>query len=169
MTFTLSFPFRPSPAFRHQPKSQEITRFPFLPFRIETIHGRSSPLEALIDSGADHILIPRSTGEFLKLPRVGTSTKTSIGVGGMVSSYTTRFNLILGRGREVDLGPVEAQVLHDDLNLPGGREPPILFGRKPLFDLYQIIFEQYRDRFHLVPKENAVPVSLRGRGKKKRR
>ena len=36
------------------------------------------------------------------------------------------------------------------------REIPILIGRNPVFDEYQVIFEEYKKKFKLIPKEDVI-------------
>ena len=75
----------------------------------------------------------------------------SEGIGGKYWSYETEIGLIIGRGgREVDSGIVKAVYPDKELNLP------ILIGTNPVFEEYQVIFEEYKKKFKLIPKENVI-------------
>ena len=57
--------------------------------------------------------------------------------------------LIIGRGvPKTDLGVIDASYEISGQNFP------ILIGRSPLFNEYQIIFEQYNNKIILNPKED---------------
>ncbi len=72
----------------------------------------------------------------------------SEGMGGKYWSYETEIVLIIGRGgREVDFGITIAVYPENELNVP------ILIGRNPVFAEYQVIFEEYKKKFKLIPKE----------------
>jgi hypothetical protein len=61
------------------------------------------------------------------------------GIGGNIRTYMTEFKLFLGRGRNrIDLGNVEAKVIEG-----GDATAPVLFGRKPIFDRFKVVFEEY--------------------------
>ena len=75
----------------------------------------------------------------------------SEGMGGKYNSYETEVGLIIGRGgRTVDFGAVKAVFPENDLNVP------LLIGRYPVFEEFQIIFEEYKKKFKLIPKEDVL-------------
>ncbi|GAH80774.1 unnamed protein product [marine sediment metagenome] len=59
--------------------------------------------------------------------------------------------LILGRGgREVDFGYITAFFPEEE------KDVPILIGRHPVFEEYQVIFEEFNQKFKLIPKEDVT-------------
>lgn len=66
-------------------------------------------------------------------------------------SYETKVGLIIGRGgREVDFGLVNATVPEIE------QDVPILIGRYPVFEEFQVIFEEFKQKFKLIPKEEIL-------------
>ena len=105
--------------------------------------------EALLDSGSDVVHLHRDIADSLGLNRLNMTE--SEGMGGKYNSYETEVGLIIGRGgRTVDFGAVKAVFPENDLNVP------LLIGRYPVFEEFQIIFEEYKKKFKLIPKEDVL-------------
>ena len=69
----------------------------------------------------------------------------------------------IGRGGRIsDIGYVEAGY-PDQL-----QDQPILLGRTPLLDEFQLIVEKYKGRFHLIPKEETETFENAKKPSKKR-
>ncbi len=95
--------------------------------------------EALLDSGADGIFIPKGLAEALglqKIEKIETSGVLSKGI-----CYKTRVGIKLGRtkARSVDVGYVDAVFPEKEGDIP------ILIGRAPIFKIFKITFEEYLD------------------------
>jgi hypothetical protein len=145
MSRKLTFPYQLPPGDRGRPVLGNARYYPLLPFRLLTARGKTKYWEALVDSGADSIILPRYFAEAYDLPRTGPVTMAK-GIGGISKARPTRIRLFIGRGgREDDLGEVDAMALIDDVDVP------ILFGRKPLFESYEVIFNERQLKFHLIP------------------
>jgi len=70
-------------------------------------------------------------------------------MGEKYKCFETEVVLIIGRGgRTVDFGVVKAVFPEKDLNVQ------LLIGRNPVLEDFQIIFEEYKKKFKLIPKEN---------------
>ncbi len=113
-------------------------------------NGRPTPyIEALLDSGCDGIFLEPELFASLNLPNKGEMDAD--GIDGSCPTRMTEVGLIIGRGkaREYDFGIVDAAV---PINK---NDVPVLIGRHPVFDEYQIIFEEYKGKFKLIPKEIA--------------
>jgi len=75
----------------------------------------------------------------------------SSGVGGKFKGHQTQVELSIGRGgREIQFGLVMAYVPNQVQDIP------LLVGRTPVFDEFQVIFEEFNNMFHLVPKEKSL-------------
>ena len=97
----------------------------------------------------------------MQLPQ-GKKVESS-SMGGKYITYETQVGLIIGRGgREVDLGYVTA--IFPELEL----DVPLLIGRKPVFEKYQVIFEEFKERFKLIPVEEVMNKE-KEKGKKNKR
>jgi hypothetical protein len=146
-----TFSYRVKPGDRRKPKKikENLLNYPLIPIRFYYKNKRTPIIEALLDSGADGIYLNRAMADFLGLPQI--KKLESGGMGGRYMCYETKVGLIIGRGgREVDFGIVTAIFPENDLDVP------FLIGRKPIFEEYQVIFEEYKQRFKLVPKEIAL-------------
>lgn len=116
---------------------------PLMPIRLNGI-----AFEALLDSGATHILIPRRIANMLELKLGDMSEGTS--ASGRFPQFNTNVNLSVGIGPKCDeMGIVEATVPENE-NL----DIPILIGQEPVFERYKVTFERYKHKFQLVPKED---------------
>ncbi len=144
----LKYKYLPPPGNR-KPQPLGIKLFPLLPIKL-SYNGNMTPyIEGLLDSGSHGLLIPTYIAESLGLPNLGIAR--SSGVGGSFQGYLSKVTLKIGRGgREIDFGEVNAIVPNEDQNIP------ILIGREPVFEEFQIIFEDYKNTFWLIPKEKCL-------------
>lgn len=148
MKVAFTFPYRVKPGERKLPKKikENLFKYPLIPIRFYYKGKRTPIIEALLDSGADGIHLHRAVVDDLKLPQ-GKKLESG-GMGGKYNCYETEVGLIIGRGgKEVDFGIVKALFPENDLDVP------FLIGRKPVFEEYQVIFEDFKQRFRLIPKE----------------
>ena len=133
------------------PEEEEQETYPLLPIILYCKGKKTPPIEGLVDSGSDGLFIPRRIADFLGLERGAPVQST--GVDGAYDAFRTDVGIVIGRGgkdREADLGIIEATVPAND------KDVPVLIGRHPIFDEYQIIFEEYKKRFIMNPKEKAL-------------
>ena len=144
----LTFKYKLPPGLRGRPlrpgESGEL--YPLIPIRLYTKGFLSPPTESLLDSGSHGLFIPRRYAEVMKL-KLGAKAQ-STGVDGPYDAFHTKVGIKLGRGgREVDFGIIDAIVPQEE------KDVPILIGRHPFFDMYQIVIVQYENKFHLIPKD----------------
>ena len=97
---------------------------------------------ALIDSGADHIIMPAAIAEVFGIDRRQCPRSSTMGVSmepieGFVSHLTFQI------AHQDDA--FEAAVVFIDTNVP------VLMGREGFFDRYRIKFEQDHDTFEITP------------------
>ena len=148
--FTFSYNVRPGARKLPKEEKEKHQSYPLLPVRFYQPNNKNNmtpAFEGLLDSGSDGVHIHKAIAELLNLSQM--KKVESEGMGGKYGSYETEIGLIIGRGgREVDFGVVKAVYPETELNVP------ILIGRNPVFDEYQVIFEEYNKKFKLIPKEN---------------
>ena len=145
---TLTFKYSLPPGLRKKkvPEGKKLPTYPLIPVRFYSKTGKTNIIEALLDSGSDMIHINRDISSFLDLPK-GKKIDGG-GMGGKYVAYNTKVGLKLGRGgREVDFGYVNAVFPEED------KDVPILIGRFPVFEEFQVMFEEYNKKFKLIPKE----------------
>lgn len=149
ISFTFKYSLPPGLRKNKNLKEKDKKFYPLIPVRFYNKNKRTSVIEALLDSGADGVHINRGIRSFLSLPQ-GTRMDSG-GMGGNYVSYETKVGLIIGRGgREVDFGYVRAFFPEIEKSVP------LLIGREPVFLEYQIIFEEYKKKFKLIPKEDIL-------------
>jgi hypothetical protein len=148
---TFSYQLPPGLRGRQLQPGEKTTKYPLIPIQLYKDNIKLPPIEALLDSGCDSIFIPKDTADSLNL--ILGEKINSQGVGGPAKSCLSKVGLIIGRGgREYDFGEVEVVVAEEN------QDVPVLIGRRPVFEEYQIVFEEYKDKFKLIPKEQEKKI-----------
>jgi len=156
LRFTFKYRLPPELRGLKIPEDDPQTRYPFMPIYLYNGEKKTVLLEGLIDSGSDYLFIPKGLADFLNLSK-GKKEEIS-GVCGSCNAIETQVGLVLGRGgknREMDYGCVKTFFPEKERNMP------ILIGRYPIFEEYQVIFEEYKKRFKLIPKEEILEKEKR--------
>lgn len=144
---TLTFNFLPHPHLRKKGIKNRGILLPFIPITLYYKGAIPIHTEGILDSGADKILIPKFIAENLKLPK--KTIKKGYCASGSLQIADTEVGLIIGRGvPKTDLGVIDASYEISGQNFP------ILIGCSPLFNEYQIIFEEYNNKIILNPRED---------------
>ena len=118
---------------------------PIIPLIISSERKRSPPMEGLLDSGSDGVVIPRGVADYLQLDLRLAETPMRVADGKSVVRYVSKAYLTIGRaGRFCE--PIEAEV-----SVPAEGDPPLLIGRDPLFKLFIITFIDAEKRFEMRP------------------
>lgn len=135
---------------RDKKTGELVTRhYPFVPAVISSGAKTAPPIEGLLDSGSDGIVIPlflaRSLG--LELEKYEPMKV----VGRMVERYRSKAAITLGRaGRFCD------PLLDVPVNIPMEGDFPIIFGRTPIFELFRITFIEAEHRFTMEPYSTQI-------------
>lgn len=146
MKYPYSFKYKARPGLRKLKNKTNIPLYPLIPIVLSNGSKKTRPMEGLLDSGSDCIFVPYGIAEYLNLPKIKETTQE--GVTGVQKGYESEVDLTIGRaGRETVF--IKAKALFSD----NPQDLPVLIGRKPVFDEYQVIFEEYKDRVRLIPKE----------------
>lgn len=125
----------------------EPPKIPLIPVRFIDKNNKSTPtFNAILDSGADEITIPKELAELLKYDLKERPEKINT-AGGEISAFKIVGGFSIGRGgREVEYNNVEICVVDQDI--------PVLIGIKPLFNDYTVTILAYENKFILEPKNN---------------
>jgi hypothetical protein len=121
----------------------EYLRYPVVPvkFQFKETQKETPFIDALLDSGGDFIVIPMPIARYLglKLKRAG-SVDTA---GGTTSLFKSNLDLIIGSKKEF--------VKYDELeiHISARNDIPVLLGRYPIFEDYEIIFKKQKDQLIL--------------------
>ena len=116
-------------------------KYPVVPVKFY-YNGKETPfIDALLDSGGDFIVIPLPIAKYLglKLKKAG-SVDTA---GGTTLLYKAVLSMVIGSK--------EKSVTYSDIQIHvSGREDiPVLLGRHPIFEDYEIIFRKKENQLIL--------------------
>ncbi|UCH71691.1 MAG: retropepsin-like domain-containing protein [Thermoplasmatales archaeon] len=116
-------------------------RYPIIPVKFY-YSGKETPIiEALLDSGGDFIVIPMPIAKYLQLKlRKAGSVDTA---GGTASLFKAKLSMTIGE-REIKHTYKDIQIHVSDRN-----DIPILLGRRPIFEDYEIIFKKQQNKLIL--------------------
>jgi len=100
---------------------------------------------AILDSGASEITIPKSLSDLLEL-KLRPRTRPAQTAGGEVKAFTATTDFNLGRGgRVVKYTDIDICVMENC--------PAILVGIRPVFEDYKVMIMAYKRKCILEPKE----------------
>ena len=119
----------------------DYIRYPVIPVKF-TYKGKETPfIDALLDSGGDFIVIPMPIASYLdlKLKKAG-SVDTA---GGATSLFKATLDMTLGKK--------DHNELYKDIQIhvSGRKDIPVLLGRSPLFEDYEITFKKKKNQLIL--------------------
>ena len=138
------FPYKLPPGLREENEIDKSHLFPLILIQLYS-EKKKLPLcfEGLVDSGADGIVLPKSVFDLLELPTIGKREASGLLKSGECS--VSEVGLIIGRskGNMLDLGKVEVIISESDQDIP------ILIGRNPIFQYFEIIFREYEKKPNL--------------------
>lgn len=120
-------------------------RYPLLPVQFVYKNKKTPVIAALIDSGGDSIIIPKAIAEFL-----GASVEESEiakTAGGFTSIRRTKLRMVIGKGENrIDYNSVDVFVVESN-------DIPVLLGRYPLFEDFEITFRKKKGEIILAESQ----------------
>lgn len=120
-------------------------RYPIVPVKFYYKDKKTPIIDALLDSGGDFIVIPLPIARYLglKLKKAG-SVDTA---GGTASLFKAKLSMIIDKkDRTVTYTNIQIHVsARDDI--------PVLLGRHPIFEDYEIIFKKHKNQLILKPNK----------------
>lgn len=115
---------------------------PFIPLSARGKDGKEYVMWALIDSGAEGMLLPKVLADFLGLEEKGRSFTKGISGGAEVRKTNLSVKIRNG-GDNYDL-ELDARVLQNE-----DSTTPVLLGRAGFFDAFHITFKQNEEKIVL--------------------
>ena len=118
-------------------------RYPIVPVKFYYKNKKTPLIDALLDSGGDFIVIPLPIAKFL-----GLKLKTAGCVdtaGGTASLYKAKLSMVIGKKNKTN-NYKNIQIHVSDRN-----DIPVLLGRHPIFEDYEITFKKQRNQLILNP------------------
>jgi len=119
---------------------------PLIPIRFIDKKGQATPtFNAILDSGADEVTIPKALADLLKY-QLSLRTDKINTAGGEIEALSSVAYFNIGRGgREVKYKNIDICVIDQDM--------PVLIGIKPVFEDYKVTIMAYQNKFKLEPKK----------------
>lgn len=116
-------------------------KYPVIPVKFY-FKGRETPIiDALLDSGGDFIVIPMPIAKYLGLKlKKGGSVDTA---GGSTSLYKAKLSMEMGNR---DVTKIYNNIL---IHVSNRNDIPILLGRHPIFEDFEITFKNHRNKLIL--------------------
>lgn len=118
--------------------------------------GKALSFEGLLDSGADGVFIPKQIADELNLEVKEKETTSGILESKECIQTEVGFRIGRSKARRIDFGIVEATFPQEESDIP------ILVGRNPLFECFEIRFLEYNDpsKIKLI-KKKSIPWILK--------
>jgi hypothetical protein len=119
----------------------DYLRYPVVPVKFYYKDKETPFIDALLDSGGDFIVIPMPISNYLglKLKRAGDVDTA----GGTTSLFKTTLNMMMGTK--------EKNVIYNNIQIhvSGRNDIPVLLGRQPIFEDYEITFNHKKNQLIL--------------------
>ncbi len=116
-------------------------KYPIVPVRFFYKEKKTPVIDALLDSGGDFIVIPMPIAKYLglKMRRAGNVDTA----GGEAALLKSKLTMIIGKMEQTaTYGNIEIHVsTRDDI--------PVLLGRQPIFEDYEITFKKQKNQLVL--------------------
>lgn len=119
----------------------EYYRYPVIPVKFYYKDKETPVIDALLDSGGDFIVIPMPIARYLglKLKKAG-SVDTA---GGTTLLFKATLSMIIGKKEET------AAYHNIQIHVSARNDIPVLLGRHPIFEDYEIIFKNHKNQLIL--------------------
>jgi len=116
-------------------------KYPIIPVRFFYKEKKTPVIDALLDSGGDFIVIPMPIAQYLGLKMKGAGNVDT--AGGETALFKSKLTMIIGKAEKTaTYGDMEIHVsTRDDI--------PVLLGRWPIFEDYEITFKKQKNQLVL--------------------
>jgi len=116
-------------------------RYPVVPVKFYYKNRETPVIDALLDSGGDFIVIPMPIARYLglKLKKAG-SVDTA---GGETVLFKATLSMVIGKKEET------ATYNNIQIHVSGRNDIPVLLGRHPIFEDYEITFKKQKNQLIL--------------------
>jgi predicted aspartyl protease len=124
----------------------EYCRYPIIPVRFINKDKKTPFIDALLDSGGDFIVIPMPIAQYLdlKLKKAGHVDTA----GGKATLFKSKITMTIGDKEDM------AIYKDSEIHISARDDIPILLGRQPLFEDYEITFKKHKNKIILKPVKN---------------
>ena len=131
-----------------QPEGQSLIEldfynYPIVPVKFKYKDKKTPVIEALLDSGGDFIVIPMPIAQFLQMDLTPAGDVDT--AGGTASLYRTKVDMIVGTKKSCTV------YKNREIHVSAREDIPVLLGRSPLFEDYEITFRKKSHQLILKP------------------
>ena len=116
-------------------------KYPIIPVKFYYKDKKTPFIEALLDSGGDFIVIPMPIAEYLGLSLENAGEVDT--AGGAVSLFKAHIDITIGKNGGF------AEYRNKLIHVSTRSDIPILLGRSPIFEDYEITFKKQRNQLIL--------------------
>lgn len=122
----------------------EYFRYPVVPVKFYYKDKETPLIDALLDSGGDFIVIPMPIARYLglRLKKAGDVDTA----GGTTSLFKATLSMLMGNKEKI------AVYNNIQIHVSGRNDIPVLLGRHPIFEDYEITFKKQKNQ--LILKSN---------------
>ncbi|MEF8879641.1 MAG: aspartyl protease family protein, partial [Candidatus Thermoplasmatota archaeon] len=99
-------------------------------------------IDALLDSGGDFIVIPLPIAQYLGLELADAGSVNT--AGGEADLFKSDLEMVVGKGNN------RFTYENIEIHISSREDIPVLIGRHPIFEDYEIIFRKKKDQVILV-------------------
>ena len=125
--------------------------YPTIPCVFASKTKRTRMTDAPLDTGSDGIVLPMGAARYLELELEPKKKPMNVAGGLEVGQFKSKANLTIGRGgRFVDFKDIEVTIPDTD---PKQDKSPILIGRDPIFQYYEVTFIEAKRKVVMKPFE----------------
>lgn len=121
-------------------------RYPIIPVKFYSKIRKTPYIDALLDSGGDFIVIPLPIAQYLDLKLEDAGSVNT--AGGETSLFKAKLDMVIGRGSTT--ATYKDIVIH----VSSRKDIPVLIGRHPIFEDYEVIFRKQKNQVILKSIEN---------------
>ncbi|UCF50153.1 MAG: aspartyl protease [Thermoplasmatales archaeon] len=122
-------------------------RYPVIPVKFYYKDKETPFIDALLDSGGDFIVIPMPIARYLglKIKKAGDVDTA----GGTTSLFKAKLSMLMGNKKK------NAAYTNILIHVSGRDDIPVLLGRHPIFEDYEITFKKQKNQLLLKQYKNS--------------
>ena len=119
----------------------DYLKYPVVPVKFYYNDKETPFIDALLDSGGDFIVIPKPIARYLglKLKKAGDVDTA----GGTTSLFKATLSMVMGNKKK------NAVYKNIQIHVSGRNDIPVLLGRHPIFEDYEITFKKQKNQLIL--------------------
>jgi len=119
----------------------DYRKYPIVPIKFHYKGKRTPIIEALLDSGGDFIVIPMPIAQYLGLELEEAGDIDT--AGGTASLFKSTIDITIGKNERA------ASYENNQIHVSTRSDIPVLLGRNPIFEDYEITFKKQKNQLIL--------------------